>query len=253
MTRTMRAFGSGITHVGRVRAVNEDSMTLDDALGCWVVADGMGGHSHGQWASQTVVDAFKEISNITDFDELVSNAASAIHNANSLIFQESSERGFKAGSTVVVLCIREGRFACIWAGDSRIYLLRRGSLIQVTTDHTQVRAMVSAGLLSEEDAINHPLSHVLSKAVGAEAELELDAIADEIEPGDVFLLCSDGLSGLINDQELEAVLKSGRFEVTAEQLLQTTLERGAPDNVTVIGVRVEETTAVHSTIGGATL
>jgi serine/threonine protein phosphatase PrpC len=83
----MRAFGSGITHVGRVRAVNEDSMTLDDALGCWVVADGMGGHSHGQWASQTVVDAFKELSNIADFDELVSNAASAIHNANSLIFQ----------------------------------------------------------------------------------------------------------------------------------------------------------------------
>lgn len=253
MTRTMRAFGCGITHVGRVRAVNEDSMTLDDAQGFWVVADGMGGHSHGQWASQTIVGAFKELSNATDFDELVNNAAAAIHTANSIIFQESSERGLKAGSTVVVLCIREGRFACIWAGDSRIYLLRKGSLIQVTKDHTQVRAMVTAGLLTEEDAIDHPLSHVLSRAVGAEAELELDAIEDEIEPGDVFLLCSDGLSGLIKDNELEAVLKSGRLEVTAEQLLQTTLERGAPDNVTVIGVRVEEATAVQSSFGGVTL
>jgi serine/threonine protein phosphatase Stp1 len=244
MTRMIRASGFGLTHVGCVRTVNEDSMALDDRQGIWVVADGMGGHADGQWASQTVVGAINDLVGCEDFDTLVNGAANAIHTANATIFQSSTERGLRAGSTVVALCIRDGRFACIWAGDSRIYLLRDQSLIQMTHDHTQVQAMVAAGLLSETDAVNHPLSHVLARAVGAQSDLELDAVEDNVEPGDIFLLCSDGLSGLISDEELEQALKSGRFEYTSETLMETTLSRGAPDNVTFVGVRVEETTAI---------
>jgi serine/threonine protein phosphatase Stp1 len=251
MNKTMRAYGYGATHVGLVRSVNEDSMTLNDGVGVWLVADGMGGHADGKWASETIVNSMQTLQGCSDFGELVDGAAAAIHTANATIYESSTQRGIKAGSTVVALCIREEKFACIWAGDSRIYLLRDGSLIQMTHDHTQVRAMVAAGLITEEDAENHPLSHVLARAVGAQAELELDAIEDTLQNGDIFLLCSDGLSGLVSDPEIESTLNSEKFEVAGAKLLETTLARGAPDNVTFVGVRIEEATAIITSVGRA--
>lgn len=244
MPQSYRASSLGLTDVGKVRKANEDSHAADDARGFWIVADGMGGHADGQWASSTIVSHVRDAVLTGDLDPDIEALANAVHGASDLIWTQSQERGVRAGSTVVLLAIRGGRFACLWAGDSRAYLSRGGDLVRLTSDHTQVREMVLAGLISEDEAQHHPLSHVLSRAVGAQPDLELDAVTDEIEPGDVFVLCSDGLTGLVSDAEIAAALGAHRMETAGQKLLDMALDRGAPDNVTLVLVRVEETTTL---------
>ncbi len=148
------------------------------------------------------------------------------------------------GSTAVALYLSDRQFACLWAGDSRIYLLRDGALLQLTRDHTQVQEMVDRGLLSPAEAKHHPMSHVLSRAVGVEETLQLDAISDEAAPRDIFLLCSDGLTGLVSDGEIADTLSRLPVNAACNRLLEMVLDRGAPDNVTIVAVSCEEKTAL---------
>jgi serine/threonine-protein phosphatase Stp1 len=159
-----------------------------------------------------------------------------------VIHAESQDAGKQMGSTVVVLLVEGRRFAVLWAGDSRAYLLRRGQLHRLTRDHTQVQEMVDRGLMSAEQARGHPMSHVLSRAAGVEPGLELDAVADEAAGGDVFLLCSDGLHGVMTEPEIAEALALQRPQTVCDNLLELALSRGAPDNVTVIAVVCEEVT-----------
>ena len=242
MTEGFRIDSVAGTHPGLVRRVNEDGLCDRGADGLWVVADGMGGHAHGDWASGAVIQALESIDVAGDFDTAAQSVAAAIHSANRRIWSESQRRGQQMGSTVVALLVRDRRFAIIWVGDSRAYLLRGGALHLLSRDHTQVQEMVDRGLISEADARHHPGGHVLARAIGVGARMAVDVVADEVEPGDLFLLCSDGLTGKVEDAELATILASGGQQAMLDTLIDTTLERGAPDNVTAILVGVRETT-----------
>jgi serine/threonine protein phosphatase PrpC len=239
--RTLRIQDAGATHVGKVRGVNEDAILLRSREGLWAVADGMGGHAHGQWASQAIVAALEEADG-DDFDAHVAAAAAALHDANARIWAEGEARGESMGSTVAALLVHGTRFAVFWAGDSRCYLLRDKTIHRLTTDHSQVQEMVEAGQLTPDEAEDHPMAHVLSRAVGVRPELELDAVADEARAGDVFLLCSDGLTRLVSDDELAEWLGASSPAAIAEHLVTISLARGAPDNVSVVVVDCDETT-----------
>lgn len=234
----------GVTHEGCVRKANEDSLALRDDAGLWVVADGMGGHTNGQWASSTIIEALKAAALSGDFDADAAAVAGAMHAANQHIVAASNQSGTRMGSTAVVLYLNGRRFACFWAGDSRIYLLRGGQLHRLTRDHTQVQEMVDRGLLTPEEASRHPMSHVLSRAVGVQESLELDALADEAATRDIFLLCSDGLTGVVSEPEIAERLSTFEPKAACQRLLDLVLSRGAPDNVTMVAVACEEMTAL---------
>ena len=144
--------------VGRVRSANEDSFIERPDMGLWVVADGMGGHANGRWASGTIVDAIAPLAPSGDFDIDIRRVADAIHAANGTIHDRSLADGAQMGSTVAALLVQEGYFSVLWVGDSRVYLYRNGQLHQLSKDHTQVQEMVESGLLTPEEAHTHPMS-----------------------------------------------------------------------------------------------
>ncbi len=243
MADALRLYDAMTTHEGTVRAANEDSAIALPQAGFWVVADGMGGHANGKLASQTIVDHVAQVVWPDSFDDACAAAAGALHAANAAVFAEAETLGQQMGSTVVSLLVRGRQFAVLWAGDSRAYLYRDGRLHQLSTDHTQVQEMLDRGLLTPEQAAGHPMGHVLARAVGVRPTLELDAISDVARPGDTFLLCSDGLHGVLNDGEITTVLAvDGR--AATDVLVSWCLERGAPDNVSVITVSAHEPTAL---------
>jgi serine/threonine protein phosphatase PrpC len=239
------------SHEGRVRTNNEDSYCDRTDDGLWAVADGMGGHERGEWASAAIVASLAAASIPSDFDTACQAISEAIHRANAEIYEEATDRDIQMGSTVVALHISGRRFAILWVGDSRAYLLRDGLLYQISRDHTQVQEMVDRGLLLPEEAENHPMSHVLARAIGVQPAIVVDVIADEMQSGDVFLLCSDGLSGQLSDSEITEILQHPNHDDAVERLIEKTLERGAPDNVTVIVVGVNETTLLSLNVAGA--
>lgn len=230
------------TDVGAVRQVNEDSFSALPDRGIWAVADGMGGHSHGDWASSQIAQALNAVGPCDSFDALIDAAARAIHDANSIICAEAAAKEQRMGSTVVALVIQDRRFGVLWAGDSRVYLVRGGQLLQMSRDHTMVQDMVDRGLISEQESHGHPMGHVLARAVGVETTLQLDAIVDDVLPGDTFLLCSDGVYGMIPDPELLDLIMRTEVDRLPEVLVARCLERDAPDNVTAIVVRALEPT-----------
>lgn len=242
MSGAFRIDSAALTHEGRVRTNNEDAHCVRPEDGLWLVADGMGGHEHGEWASEAIAEATKRVTLPGDFDAALVEIAEGIHEANTRIWAEAESRGQQMGSTAVALFVRGRRFGVLWVGDSRAYLLRQGHLLQLTRDHTQVQEMIDRGLLSEADAVDHPMGHVLARAVGVRPDVEVDVIQDEVEPGDIFLLCSDGLSGPVSDPEIAQLLGSNPPDLAAQALVDRTLARGAPDNVTVVIVAAQETT-----------
>jgi len=233
------------THEGQVRPLNEDSWFASEELGLWAVADGMGGHERGEWASAVLVKELGRLVLGSDFTVACSEIAEAIHRANRTIFAEASARSTRIGTTAVVLFVRDTRFAILWVGDSRAYLLRGGQFHQLSQDHTQVQEMVDRGLLSPEEAEDHPMGHVLARAVGVTAELEVDVIQDEVEAGDTFLLCSDGLHDYVDKAEIGRLLGGSQPETIVSELVNEALDRGAPDNVTTIAARFGEATLLN--------
>jgi serine/threonine protein phosphatase Stp1 len=253
MKAQLRLDSVGGTHVGRVRTNNEDGYCLRPERAFWVVADGMGGHEKGEWASGAIVEAAQALSISDDFEAACLGIADMIHAANAYIHEEAEQRGIQMGSTFVGLHLSGGQFGLFWVGDSRAYVLRDGMLHQLSRDHSQVQAMVDRGLITAEEAAGHPMSHVLARAVGVQAEVEVDAIVDEAMPGDVFLLCSDGLTNRVSDAEIAAALDGHPHQEALDYLIALTLERGAPDNVTAIIVGVSETTQLSLAPAGVAL
>jgi len=232
-----------VTHEGRVRLRNEDSHVACDGEGLWAVADGMGGHEGGEWASGRIARALETAAAAEGgLEQVCAGAADAIRAANGEILSEAKARGKRMGSTVVALVVEGARYAVLWVGDSRAYRLRGGALTQLSRDHSQVQEMVARGLMTPEQAIGHPMGHILSRAVGVQAEVEVDIVTGEVQPGDIFLLCSDGLHGVLGDAEIASGLSREAPDRALETLVAQTLDKGAPDNVTAIAVWASEPT-----------
>ena len=241
-TSSLRVESDARTHEGRVREINEDSYVAREKDGFWAVADGMGGHEKGEWASEVLTDQLGSAIFPDDFDGACKLIAERIYAANDIVYAEARERGKQMGSTVVALYVEGRRFAVLWVGDSRCYLYREGALNQISRDHSQVQEMIERGLLDPGDAEGHPMGHVLARAVGVQGSLTVDVIVDEIQPGDIFLLCSDGLHGYVPEGEIARLLSRADPQQTTQALVGATLDRGAPDNVTVIAVMFTEPT-----------
>ncbi|NIG92653.1 serine/threonine-protein phosphatase [Vibrio vulnificus] len=227
------------THAGKVRPYNEDALLDMTARRVWVVADGMGGHSAGDVASQMLVDRIERfVLDTPDFgiDEL----RQMIEVANREIFQYAQVHldGKTMGSTVVLLFLQDGYFHCLWVGDSRIYLLRDNHLVQKTRDHSQVMELVEQGLLVEEDAEKHPLANVITRAVGVEETVRIDQQSGQLLHGDQFLLCSDGLTKELSNSEIHQIMCADSVNQSGLALLHAALVRGANDNVTCALIKV---------------
>jgi serine/threonine-protein phosphatase Stp1 len=228
------------THVGLRRKVNEDSMLVRTDRGLWAVADGMGGHDAGDVASAKITEALLRLPIVYSLDDLVESAVVALKKVNAeLIHIAATEHDSRTiGSTVVGLAIADGQYRCFWAGDSRAYRVRGAEIVQLTRDHSLVQDLVDAGMLTPQEAENHPNSSVITRAVGVVEDLRLDIANGDVRPGDLFLLATDGLTRLVDDNELVAELTSSRPAEAVETLVETVLSRGAPDNVSIIITRL---------------
>ncbi|MFQ5660580.1 MAG: PP2C family protein-serine/threonine phosphatase [Gammaproteobacteria bacterium] len=231
----------GITDVGRVRKHNEDSMLERPEIGLWAVADGMGGHDKGDVASQMIVDKLKKIHEGTTLVNYIDDIEDRLITVNRKLVEQAraSAKRVTIGSTVVVMLAFEKYCIYIWAGDSRLYRLRRDDLRQITADHSQVELYIEQGMISREEALAHPHGNMITRAVGATDELFLDMDIQEMEHGDRYLLCSDGLPKHVYDLEIQDIMKAGNTEESCKKLIDLTLSRGAGDNVTAIVVDIE--------------
>jgi protein phosphatase/serine/threonine-protein phosphatase Stp1 len=224
-----------VTHPGMVRPRNEDSFVDRPDIGLWAVADGAGGHGAGDVASAAVAAALEELPPGLSAAEMLAQLRLRVAAVHADLQRRAQEEG--AGrimaTTLVALLARGGHYACLWAGDSRAYLLRDGKLMRLTRDHSLVQELVDQGLLAADQAESHPQANIITRAVGAQGELELDKISARIAPGDLFLLCSDGLFKALEEAEIASLLASGKGP---EALLAAALARGARDNVTALAV-----------------
>ena len=198
---------SALTDVGKVRKLNEDSVLDRGNDGLWVVADGMGGHSAGDLASQLIVNSLEKLEPSTELPEFVDRVEEAVLSVNGRLYEVANAHNQTSGSTVVVLLACSRYAVVMWAGDSRLYRLRDGALAQMTTDHTQIEMYIEKGLLDRSEAEGHPSGNMVTRAVGVTDHLLLEMDMFELEDGDRFLLCSDGLDKHVKDPEIEAQLR----------------------------------------------
>lgn len=229
------------TDVGCLRQVNEDSLLSRPDYGMWVVADGMGGHAAGDFASQTIVAELDSIGLAVSPDDLHARFSERLARANDTIRAHAAELGRGSiGATVAALLVHDTHFACVWSGDSRIYLMRDGHLVQQSKDHTEARALLEAGSITAEEAANWPRKNIITRAVGVSDTPECELIAGELQLGDFFLICSDGLNEHLSDGEIAAFLSGAAPQDACAGLIDETLRRGARDNVTVIAMRCSD-------------
>ena len=240
---------SGLSDVGRVREHNEDSFDVDLEEQVYVVADGMGGHRHGEVASRIAVEAISAaFHGERNFGELDSDLPAHLAHLKASI--ESAQAAVQGaveedvglvgmGTTVVAMIVREDSAGVAHVGDSRAYRFREGVLQQLTKDHTWVGEQVGAGLLSEEQAKVHPLRNVVTRALGGRGGVEVDVSEINLKPGDLYLLCSDGLTGMLSDQDIgQHLIKAASIEEASRNLISSANENGGVDNTTVVIVEV---------------
>jgi serine/threonine protein phosphatase PrpC len=241
LERKQRYRSSAATHVGAVRKLNEDSLLDNPAVGLWAIADGVGGHAAGDYASQTLVAGLSRIPPQQSAMDLLAAVRQQIEIANSNLRAYAANEGLGITATTVAALLCYGRhYAAVWAGDSRAYLLRDAELRLITRDHTAVQELVDAGAITPEEALHHPNRNVVTRAVGAAGTVEVDMVQDRLQPNDVFLLCSDGLGKVISDQEIAAALQSMAGEAVPGYLVEKALGRGCPDNITIVVVECLE-------------
>ena len=240
----MKIVSFPVTDPGGKRSLNEDSYLNRPEAGLWAVADGVGGADAGEVASSAVADALAQIPADLSGTDMLAAVRNALNDVHDTLRALAAERGPSTmiASTVAVLMVQGEHFACLWAGDSRVYLLRDGALRRLTTDHTLVQTMVDAGRITAAEAETHPRANVITRAVGADAA-ELDKVIGEVLPGDRFLLCTDGLTKELPETELAALLAVPEDMSPAELLVEAVRARGARDNVTAVVVVVAGLTA----------
>ena len=245
----MHITSAGRTDVGVIRSGNEDSYLMVPDRGIFVVADGMGGHAAGEVASDMAVHyVARELDSLRGLsdEQVAERMRGAIRTANGAIFQrtltEHDKRGM--GTTVTALTLFEARFLIGQVGDSRAYLLRDNKLSQLTKDHSYVQEQVDAGYLTPEQARTHPYSNVITRCVGANSDVMPDIYVGSVRPRDVFLLASDGLTGMLEDYQLAELLSPERMpEEEVDALIAEANRHGGLDNITAVIVRIDSVDA----------
>ncbi|MBW3659269.1 MAG: Stp1/IreP family PP2C-type Ser/Thr phosphatase [Actinobacteria bacterium] len=252
----MRIHAAGTTDTGQVRQGNEDAFWSGDSV--FAVADGMGGHLAGEVASATALEPVAALDGriFADGDEALGALRRAVTQANAMVARKAhDEPSFRGMGTTLTAAMVEGRrLHLAHVGDSRAYLLRHGDLQQVTDDHTLVQHLINEGQITKEEASTHPQRSIITRAIGVANDVDVDGFTIDLEQGDVVLLCSDGLTGVVPDERIAETLK--RFpdlDEAANTLIDMANEGGGPDNITVLLLRYDETaTGPASRSGGDT-
>lgn len=222
------------TDVGKVRANNQDALIVSEKLRLYGVADGMGGHKGGEVASTSARDdLLRELEGKTPS---VAALSGAIEEVNRQIYhqQEHDDALTGMGTTLSVLWMSDNFVYIGHVGDSRVYLLRDGEFKQMTLDHSLVEQLVREGVLTEEEAQNHPMRNIITRAIGTDESVEVDVVVEERRKGDLWLACSDGLHGLVDDRQMRDALRQYAPEKAADVLLKAALDAGGRDNVTLV-------------------
>lgn len=222
------------TDVGKVRANNQDAPIVSEKLRLYGVADGMGGHKGGEVASTSARDdLLRELEGKTPS---VAALSGAIEEVNRQIYhqQEHDDALTGMGTTLSVLWMSDNFVYIGHVGDSRVYLLRDGEFKQMTLDHSLVDQLVREGVLTEEEAQNHPMRNIITRAIGTDESVEVDVVVEERRKGDLWLACSDGLHGLVDDRQMRDALRQYAPEKAADVLLKAALDAGGRDNVTLV-------------------
>lgn len=224
------------THAGAVRERNEDAVLDRPEIGLWAVADGAGGHQRGDYASRRIVATLSEITAPPSPASLIDDVRTRLGRINQELREKAADIGPRAMicSTVIVVLIAGARSCCLWAGDSRCYLLRAGGLRQISHDHSYVQNLVDRGEIEPEAAADHPLANVVTNLLGAEDGLALEERWDHLVPGDILVLCSDGLCRALADPDIAAILRDHPVEAAADRLIESAVSRKAKDNVSVV-------------------
>lgn len=237
----MRLHTFGMTDIGMKRKINQDSFLRDDAMSLYLVADGMGGHRGGEVASQLAVQVIQEFcqkeKNLPPREKI----DQAINASCEQIFQQSSENAELAGmgTTILALLFQDGHAYIGQVGDSRAYLMNGGQIWQVTEDHSLVNEEIRAGRLAANEAHTYQFKNVITRSVGYERKVTVDIYRRKVAVGDTFLLCSDGLSGLVQTPEIEEAIRTLGLEQGLKALVQMANDRGGDDNITALVCRVE--------------
>ncbi|MEL6586348.1 MAG: PP2C family serine/threonine-protein phosphatase [Pseudomonadota bacterium] len=230
---------AALTDKGLIRGHNEDAALSRPDLGLFVVADGMGGHQAGDFASQTIVEAAASVGLASSRDDLEARFLERLSRAHLDVQHRADELGATVGATVVALLVHDDGWTCAWAGDSRLYRMRHGQLQQLSMDHTEVAALVADGVIRPEEAATWPRRNVITRAIGVTDDPLCDMVRGDADVGDVFLLCSDGLTEHVDDTAIARHLgASDPSAVICQNLIQATLAGGASDNVTCVVVRI---------------
>jgi protein phosphatase len=254
----MRVLCEARSDVGRKRRGNEDSLFLNPEQHLYVVADGMGGHAAGEVASRVAVDAINEFVTLTGGNEEITwpfglddsisyegnRLKTAIRHANRRVLEATRESAeYEGMATTVAAVLVDGDTAHLaHVGDSRIYLWSGGEISQLTNDHSWVNEQIQSGVISAEQARSHPLRNVVTRALGGRSDLLVDVQARRMKPGDVLLLCSDGLTTMVGDEDIARILGETPFDAAhaATALVDEANERGGEDNITVVLLKFEE-------------
>jgi len=250
----MNLISAGKTDTGKTRKNNEDAYLIDDSRGLYAVADGIGGHEGGEVASrmaiegiaQTVRETFPGVNGTAGASTDVSPATTlgrAFARANTLIRRAADDNPalLHMGTTLTAFLLRENSAYLAHVGDSRAYRLRTGVLTPVSQDHTVIAEQMRAGLLTPEQARKSPYRHVITRALGIDPELTVDHLTIETMPGDIFLLCTDGLTEMVDDAQIRRILSDAAPPEAAERLVREANERGGVDNITVVVVQIGDT------------
>ncbi len=254
----MKTRHKAVSDVGRKRKGNEDSFFVNPEHNLYVVADGMGGHAAGEVASKVAVDAINEFVVLTSgdaditwpfgLDDSISydgnRLKTAIRFANRKVLEATREKSeYEGMATTVAAVLVDGKSANLGhVGDSRVYLVRGGKVEQLTSDHSWVNEQILSGVISPDQARSHPLRNVVTRALGGKPDLQVDMQVHDIQAGDILLLCSDGLTTMIPDEEIAKVIAEagGDVDKAAAGLVAAANARGGEDNITVLLLRFDE-------------
>jgi len=247
--RPFRWTSASRSHPGHIRKKNEDACLEQPEQGLWAVADGMGGHSFGELASRMAVSSLIGLPGEDDLDQRIHAALRRLQEVNRRLRCEAMRRGVPLiGTTIVALLAAGSRCSCLWAGDSRIYLYRAGRLRQLTRDHNDLEAARSRRIPSSGDTVELPRANLINRALGGEDMVYIDRVTVDLLDGDIFLLCTDGLSNEVSELSIKQALLPGICSQACDSLVDIALDREARDNITAVVLRAEDLSSPDRTI-----
>jgi len=231
-----------LTDIGNKRLHNEDAFYSSDEKGVWFVADGVGGHNAGDFASQSLVDAIAKFKPEANLDDSVETLEYIIQQTNDMLVDKAAgiDEAAVIGSTIALLIVHKSNGVILWAGDSRIYRIRAEAVEQLTYDHSLINEMIKNGDIDPKDPSSYPESNKITRAIGFSKALQLDHRNLSILPGDRYILCSDGLTKYLDDKEILSTSLSDSVASSNQKMLQKALDAGGTDNITTLTIEFIE-------------